>query len=342
MLYVGLDVHEKYTQIQAMDEAGFLAMTEKLPTTAESLGSFFSRLPDSAAVSLEAGRNYWWISQFLSSHTIVEEFKVVDSRRSRILAKEFSVRYGYGRAKNDRIDAEMLAHIHREGMSPSIHLPTEEQLGWRTLVRHRMGLVQQSTAAGGRLQGLLSMHGVRMSTRSLTDDFQSQLESLESLPNYARCTLQHLLEHIRLYQRQIKHCERRLSKCLPSSHPQIKILMTAPGIGIVLARIMLSEILSIHYFDAPKYLMSYAGLAPIENTSGGKKGVIELNRHCNYYLKYAFVQAAHTARQNPKYRKKYNQDEKRHGKTRAKINLARRMVKAVYWMLTRQESFHAW
>jgi transposase len=341
MLYVGLDVHEKYTQIQAMDEAGFLAMTENIPTTAESLGSFFSHLPDSAAVSIEAGRSYWWISQLLISHSVVKEFKVVDPRRSRSLAEEFSVQSGYGRAKNDRIDAEMLAEIHRKGLSPAIHLPTEEQLEWRTLVRHRTGLVQQSTAAGSRLQGLLSLHGVRISTNSLRDDLQAQLESLESLPNYARCTLQHLLNHIRLYQRQIKHCERRLSKCLPASHPQLKILLTAPGIGIILARVMLSEIFSISYFEAPKYLMSYAGLAPVEHTSAGKKGVIELNRHCNYYLKYAFVQAAHTARHHPKYRKKYNQDEKRHGKTRAKINLARRIVKAVYWMLTRQESFHA-
>ena len=205
-----------------------------------------------------------------------------------------------------------------------------------------MGLVQQSTAAGGRLQGLLSMHGVRMSTRSLLDDFQAQLESLESLANYVRCAVQHLLGQIHLYQKQIKRCERRLSKCLPPSHAQIKILMSAPGIGIVLARIMLSEILSISYFKAPKYLMSYAGLAPVENTSGGKKGVIQLNHHCNYYLKYAFIQAAHTARHHPKYRKKYNQDVKRHGKTRAKIILARRLIKAVYWMLTRQEPFHAW
>jgi hypothetical protein len=49
MLYVGLDVHEKYTQIQAMDAAGFLAMTENIPTTAESLGSFFGHLPDTPA-----------------------------------------------------------------------------------------------------------------------------------------------------------------------------------------------------------------------------------------------------------------------------------------------------
>ena len=341
MLYIGLDVHDKYTQIQAIDEAGFLAMTETLPTTAESLGSFLNQLPGSAAVSIEAGRNYWWITQLLNSHSSVNEVKVVDPRRSRILAEEFSVRSGYGRAKNDRIDAEMLAEIHRQGMSPAIYLPTEEQLEWRTLVRHRMGLVQQSTSAASRLQGLLSMHGVRTSTSSLVDDFQAQLESLQSLPDYARSVLQHLLVQIHLYQKQIKHCERRLAKCLPPSHPKIKLLMSAPGIGIVLARIILTEILSISYFKAPNYLMSYAGLAPVENVSGGKKGVIQLNHHCNYYLKYAFIQAAHTARHHPKYRKKYNQDVKQHGKTRAKTNLARRIIKAVYWMLTRQEPFHS-
>jgi len=340
MLYVGLDVHEKYTQIQAMDEAGFLAMGENLPTTAESLNAFFSQLPDSAAVSIEAGRNYWWISQLLNSHSAIREVKVVDPRRSRNLAKELSVQSGYGRAKNDRIDAEMLAQIHRQGMSPAIHLPTEEQLEWRTLVRHRMGLVQQSTSVAGRLQGLLSMHGVRMSTSALLNDFQAQLESLSHLAGYVRSTLHHLLDQIHLYQKQIQHCERRLSKCLSPSHPEIKILMSAPGIGIVLSRIILSEILYISYFEAPKYLMSYAGLAPIENESGGKKGIIELNHHCNYYLKYAFIQAAHMARSHPKYRKKYNQDEKRHGKIRAKINLARRLVKTVYWMLTRQEPFY--
>lgn len=341
MFYIGLDVHDQYTQIQAMDEAGFLAMTENLPTTAQSLGSFFDQLPGRAVVSLEAGRNYWWISQFLNSCSTVDDVKVVDPRRNRILSGEYSVRYGYGRAKNDRIDAEMLAHIHRDGLSPAIHLPSEEQLEWRTLVRHRMGLVQQSTEVGGRLQGLLSLHGLRLSTRSLVDDFQTQLPSLASTPAYVLSILHHLVSQIRLYQEQIQSCERRLSHCLPSSHPQIYILMSAPGIGIVLSRIILSEIMSIDYFQTPKHLMSYTGLAPMENTSGGKKGIIELNPYCNYYLKYAFIQAAHTARFHTKYRSKYTQDAKRHGKTRAKINLARRLVKAVYWMLTRQEPFYS-
>ena len=110
-------------------------------------------------------------------------------------------------------------------------------------------------------------------------------------------------------------------------------------IGIVLARIIYTEILDIAYFKEPKYLVSYSGLAPIENESAGRKGPIILNRYCNYYLKYAFVEAAHNSSDFKKHTRKYELDIKKHGKIIAKVNLARRIVKAVYWMLTHQQSY---
>jgi hypothetical protein len=289
MLYTGLDVHDQYTKVQVMDKEGFLAHTGNIPTTVEDLSLFFANLPTSTAVSFEAGRNYWWVSQLLNAHPQVDQLRVVDPRRSRNLAKELSVQLGYGRAKNDRIDAEMLAEILRRGMLPAIHLPTPAQLEQRTLVRHRCELVQESTCTASRIQGLLSMHGVKISTRSLREDFQRQLALLASLPGYVRSILHHLLGQIHLYQKQIRQCERRVSHFLPTSHQTMKLLMSAPGIGIVIARIIVSEILSISYFDGPEYLMSYSGLAPVEDDSAGNKGKIQLNSHCNYYLKYDCV-----------------------------------------------------
>jgi hypothetical protein len=41
---MGLDVHEQYTKIQAIDEEGFLAVSNTLPTNAVSLGLFFKIL----------------------------------------------------------------------------------------------------------------------------------------------------------------------------------------------------------------------------------------------------------------------------------------------------------
>jgi len=107
----------------------------------------------------------------------------------------------------------------------------------------------------------------------------------------------------------------------------MKIMTSHPGIGPVFGRIILSEKFDIRYFKALKYLISYSGLAPLDNESAGrKKGKIRLNRHCNYYLKYAFVAAANCGHQHPKYRRKYETDVKKQGKMIAKLNLARRIA----------------
>jgi hypothetical protein len=74
----------------------------------------------------------------------VAHLNVVDPRRSRSLSAELSVQAGYGRAKNDRIDTEMMAEQNRRGLAPTIHVPTPEQLHRRTLNRHRFVLVKES------------------------------------------------------------------------------------------------------------------------------------------------------------------------------------------------------
>jgi transposase len=334
-----MDVHDKFTKIQQMDAQGYLGFSESVPTDPASLAAFFDQLDEESSVTLEAGRNWWWISQFLKDHPRVEQLKVLDPRRSRKIAEELSVLCGYGRAKNDRIDAEMMAEEDRRELAPAIRIPTLEQLVQRTLIRYRFELVHQKTAVSARLQGLLAFHGLRIPTASLCQDYESQLIYLQSLPDMLQFIIHEWVDQLHLYQKQLQRCEGKISKLLPESHPLIEILMSAPGIGIVVARMILSEIFTIENFPAPQYLISYAGLAPLEQESAGKKGAIKLNRYCNYYLKYAFLTAAHAARRHPKYRTKYQRDVKKHGKIRAKINLARRIAKAVYWMLTRQQPF---
>ena len=339
MYYTGLDIHEATTQIQHMDQEGALGITMNIKTNTKELRAFLDRLDAPSSMVFEASRHYWWISQLLSSHPNVSAVKVVDPRRSRKIAEELSTLKGYGRAKNDRIDAEMLAEEDRRGLAPAINLPTARQLETRTVSRQRFELVHKKNIAASQLQAYLSMHGCRLSTQKLLKEDLSQLNDFEELPDYIQFVIHQCLAQIRLFSQQVEGCEEKLYELLPESDPQMKILRSVPGIGIVISWIILSEIFSISFFAKPQSLVSYSGLAPIENESDGKKGIIELNRHCNYFLKYAFVMAAHGARKHPKYRKKYEYDVKKHGKIRAKLNLARRIVKAVYWMLTRQQPF---
>ena len=339
MHYVGCDIHKRNSHFQHILEDGTLGSSMNLPTCSSSFDSFLSQLPAAATLTIEAGRNHWWISQYLIDHPKVEQVNVVDARRSRKIAEELAVQSGYGRAKTDRIDAEMLAELTRLGILPRIHLPTVQELEFRSICRYRFQLAGDKTISANRLQGLLAMHGVNIKTATLLKEYASQAPYLARLPEEVLWIIGNLLSQIRLCQLLIKRCDRRLTTLLPESHPQVKLLLTVPGIGIVCARIIVTEIFSIQYFKDHRYLISYSGLAPILQESAGRKKVIKLNRHCNYYLKYAFVTAAHAARKHPKYQDKYQQDVKKHGKIIAKLNLARRLAKAVYWMLARQQPF---
>lgn len=339
MYYTGCDAHKKNCTLQHIDDDGALGLSMNIATNSEALDTFFDDLDAPTVVTFEASRSYWWLHQHFSKHPRVSRVVVVDPFRSRKIAEELSVQRGYGRAKNDRIDSEMLAEQTRLGLAPGIHVPTPEQLERRTACRHRFELKHKKTVSSNLIHSTLSMHGHAISLKELVNNQDSKKRLYEQLPEYVKLIIEDFIAQIELFDKQISEADKLLDKLLPESHPQIKLLMTAPGFGPVCSRIAFTEIFDIAYFKAPKYLISYSGLAPVEQESAGKKGKIKLNRHCNYYLKYAFVEAAHHARMHPRYRQKYQHDVKKHGKIRAKINLARRLAKAVYWMLNRQQPY---
>ena len=341
MIYhTGLDAHHRSCFFQHMDAEGAIGLSQRVLTTADSINNFLAQLDEPTTMTFEAGRNYWWLHNLFANHPKVSQVNVVDPRRSRKLASELSVLSGYGRAKNDFIDAEMLAEQTRRGLAPTIHVPTAEQLAQRTMCRHRFDSVMNRTRAKNLIHALLDLHGYSANIAELQNASATRDQFLASLPDYVSFIIEQLLARIKLFDQQIGSCERQLDRLLPASHPQLKIMMSVPGFGIVLSRLVYTETLDLAYFKEPKYLVSYAGLAPFDNDSAGRKGSIKLNRQCNYYLKYAFVEAAHNAHDHPSLRSKYDRDVKRHGKIIAKLNLARRLAKTIYWMLTRQQCYH--
>ena len=336
--FIGIDVHDDVSTLQHMDNDGHLGLQATIPTEPEAFARILDQLDSPCVVTFEAGRNYFWLYEFFSKHPKVSKVNVVDARRSRIICSALSAQAGYGRAKNDRIDAEMLTEESRRGLAPCIHVPTADQLERRSFNRHRIDLVVRRTSVINKTHGFLRLRGIRIAISELMDNSNSQQKVLDSLKLSAKI-VSHYIAQIRQLQEHIIECDHFLDTLLPTSDPRIQLIMTVPGFGPVLARTVHTEILDIAYLKAPNSLINYSGLAPVENDSNNKKGVIRLNPYTNHYLKYAFVEAAHHASTHPRYRRKYQSDAKKHGKLRAKLNLARRLAKAVYWMLTRQQPF---
>ena len=141
---------------------------------------------------------------------------------------------------------------------------------------------------------------------------------------------------------QIDQINRRLKEG-HAEHPYVPLLMSAPGIGWVLAFTIAGEIGQIERFASPQKLTGYTGLCPRVIQSGDSDRRGPLTKHGPTYLRWALLEATMHALRHPAYAERYQRNKRRLGKQRgakvAQIDIARRLAHAIWHMLTRNEEF---
>lgn len=114
-----------------------------------------------------------------------------------------------------------------------------------------------------------------------------------------------------------------------------------PGMGPILAAVVVSEIDDISRFPSAQKLCGYAGLCPTTSSSGGKTHQGRLMPHCNKWLRWAFVEAAWVSVGCSPY---FGDVYKRHRARGKKANtailaVARRMARITWQLLTQGRSY---
>jgi len=124
----------------------------------------------------------------------------------------------------------------------------------------------------------------------------------------------------------------------------MRLLMTVPGVGWVLAYTIASEIGDVRRFASPKKLAGYTGLCPLVRQSGGKDRRGPLAKNGPAYLRWALIEAATHAARDPRYLERYERTKQRLGRQRgakvARVDLARQLAEAIWHVLTKNEPFH--
>jgi len=126
---------------------------------------------------------------------------------------------------------------------------------------------------------------------------------------------------------------------------QIDLLMTVPGIISPLTAIrILAEIgADMSVFETAKQLVSWAGLTPQNQESAGKKKTTRIGR-AGAYLKPLLVQialAVSKSDKHPELKNKYLALKKRRGGKKAVIAIARKLLTAIWHMLSKNEGYNA-
>ncbi len=126
------------------------------------------------------------------------------------------------------------------------------------------------------------------------------------------------------------------------SKDQIKLLSTIPGVGPIIAPVLISEIGDINNFKNVKSLVAFAGIDPKVKQSGiGLKHNTHLTKRGSPYLRQSLFQAASIARIHDKELMYYYQKKRDEGKRykEATVAVSRKVLNRVYAVLKRQTPF---
>jgi transposase len=244
--------------------------------------------------------------------------------------------------KTDKIDSQVLAVLSQRDLVPAIWLPDPRIREERELARFRLHLVKHKSALKNRVHSTLINFGKPCPVTDLFGVEGRRLLARLQVPEPWRGNITASVELIDYLEGQIAEINRKLRHG-HADHPYIPLLMSAPGIGWVLAFTIAAEIGQIERFPCPEKLAGYTGLCPRVNQSGDKDRRGPLTKHGPTYLRWALLEATMHALKHPAYAQRYQRNKRRLGKQRgakvAQVDIARRLTHAIWHMLTRNQQF---
>ena len=166
--------------------------------------------------------------------------------------------------------------------------------------------------------------------------FMNWLRSIELEEYSAKKSLNLIIdesEHLRLIILDATKGIRKLSQSETYTN-QVQLLQGIPGIGILTAMIILTEIESINRFDSFDKLCSFIGFIPTTHSSGEKEIIGEITHRGNNFLRSAIVESAwFAARMDMALNKNYHDYCRRMEPNKSIIRIARKLLNRIRYVL---------
>src|SRR5262245_26592501 len=157
MVYVGIDLHRKRSQIAVLDEQGAQLLSRRIVNDPDTFLELLQGLGDDAEIALEATYGWEWLADLLEEAGY--ELHLSHPLRTKASAA--------ARVKTDVVDARTLAHLLRSDMLPEAYIAPREPRNLHDLLRHRVALTRMRSALKNRVHALLARQAVQPSQADL-------------------------------------------------------------------------------------------------------------------------------------------------------------------------------
>jgi len=330
MRYCGIDLHSNNSVVVIIDEADRVLFDRRLPNDRSGIVAALEPYrAELYGVVVESTYNWYWLVDGLEA----AGFPV--TLANTVALKQYEgLKHG-----DDTTDARHLAHLLRLGILPRAYIYPKRERAVRDLARKRMQLVRSRTQHILSVQNILARERAQTISAPVIERLDSAaIEALGLAPEVA-LALSSNVAVIQTLCEQIEVVEKRLSSCV-RSRPEYVLLTSVPGIGAILATVIVLETGSIERFASAGDFASYARCVKSQRLSNGRKKGSGNARNGNPYLAWAFIEAAHFARRYCKEAGRF------HDRKRARTNpvvaskaLAHKIARACYHMLSSRMPF---
>ena len=281
--YCGIDLHARRMYICVLDGQGKILVHRNGPATPEHLLAMLAPYREDGVVAVECIFTWYWVADLCAEEGI--PFVLGHALYMKAI-------HG-GKAKNDKIDAHKIAVLLRGGMLPMAYVYPRAIRATRDLLRRRCHFMRKRAELITHIQNtasqcLLPRFGKKIAYHGNRTDLAEQFTDPEVRKSIE--TNLALLDH---YDRLLTDLELHLTRSAKVHDANAFYrLRSVPGIGQILARVLLYEIHDIHRFPRVQDFASYCRLVKCAKESDGKHYGYSGAKIGNAHLKWAFSEAA--------------------------------------------------
>jgi transposase len=331
--YCGVDLHARTLALCILDAHGAVVHRGSIAASPQAFLEAVAPYRDGLAVACECLFAWYWLADCCNQEDIPF-----------VLGHALYMKAIHGaKAKNDSLDAEKIARLLKGGNLPQAYVYPRAMRATRDLLRRRTFFVRKRAELLAHLVNTNSQYNLPPLTQKLA--YAANRAAIDLPGRFADPSVRRSVEAdlalAGALDEQIRALELYLTRTAKVDDPQAyQRLLSVPGVGKVLALVLLYEIHDIRRFPSPGQFLSYARLVRCAHESAGKKKGTGNNKIGNAHLNWAFSEAtALLLRASEPARRWLARQQKKRGKARALGALAARLGRAVYALLRKKEAF---
>jgi transposase len=331
--YCGVDLHARTMYLCILDANGQVVIDKNLAAEPDVFLQAVAPFRDGLVVAVECLFCWYWLADLCAKEQLT--FVLGHALYKKAI-------HG-GKSKNDQIDAGKIARLLPGGNLPQAYVYPAGMRATRDLLRRRMYLVHKRAETIAHVQNTNSQYNYAPFGKKLS--YAANREELQIAERFSDPSVRRMIEIdlalIDHYDALLGDVELYLTRTAKVDDADaFHRLRSIPGVGKILALVLLYEIHDVGRFAEVGNFLSYARLVRCAHESGGKKLGSGGKKIGNPHLRWAFAEAACLfLRQSETAKKWLQRQEKKRGKGKALGILAAKLGRAVYHVLRKKVAF---